>query len=214
MADTALRKISVCRSGWFLWSETLLDPRWKWRWVLWVELSSSLLNCFLLRLWWNPTSSRPYWLKRLKSAFQLLSTLAGFKWFAWRGRPNTNQVKTPSCGSKQLDQTMLLVQRWFDRDFHQLTSVSLLSVILFRMKRMAGMKESQISAEIELLPAAEKKKWSRPPISMNFEVNINPRYTVLKFILFLLGSFCPFRPQGPLLEGIRTQAELQRPRRD
>ena len=32
------------------------------------------------------------------------------------------------------------------------------------------MKESQISAEIELLPAAEKKKWSRPPISMNFEV--------------------------------------------
>ena len=39
-----------------------------------------------------------------------------------------------------------------------------------RMKRMGGMKESQISAEIELLPTAEKKKWSRPPISMNFEV--------------------------------------------
>jgi len=38
------------------------------------------------------------------------------------------------------------------------------------MKRMGGMKESQISAEIELLPTAEKKKWSRPPISMNFEV--------------------------------------------
>lgn len=35
------------------------------------------------------------------------------------------------------------------------------------------MKESQISAEIELLPTAEKKKWSRPPISMNFEVIIS-----------------------------------------
>lgn len=32
------------------------------------------------------------------------------------------------------------------------------------------MKESQISAEIELLPTNDKKKWARPPISMNFEV--------------------------------------------
>lgn len=39
-----------------------------------------------------------------------------------------------------------------------------------RVKRMAGMKESQISAEIELLPTNDKKKWARPPISMNFEV--------------------------------------------
>jgi len=37
---------------------------------------------------------------------------------------------------------------------------------------MAGMKESQISAEIELLPTNDKKKWARPPISMNFEVRI------------------------------------------
>lgn len=36
---------------------------------------------------------------------------------------------------------------------------------------MAGMKESQISAEIELLPTNDKKKWARPPISMNFEVS-------------------------------------------
>lgn len=37
---------------------------------------------------------------------------------------------------------------------------------------MSGMKESQISAEIDLLStgAAEKKKWNRPPVSMNFEV--------------------------------------------
>ncbi len=35
---------------------------------------------------------------------------------------------------------------------------------------MSGMKEAQISAEVELLPGAEKKKWARPPISLNFEV--------------------------------------------
>ena len=32
------------------------------------------------------------------------------------------------------------------------------------------MKETQVTAEIELIPADEKKKWSRPPISMYFEV--------------------------------------------
>ena len=37
------------------------------------------------------------------------------------------------------------------------------NAIVWKMKRMAGMKESQISAEIELLSTAEKKKWSRPP---------------------------------------------------
>lgn len=51
-------------------------------------------------------------------------------------------------------------------------NVSHLSLCLFRIKRMAGMKESQISAEIELLPTNDKKKWARPPISMNFEVRL------------------------------------------
>lgn len=37
---------------------------------------------------------------------------------------------------------------------------------------MGGMKESQISAEIELLQTDTKKKWTRPPISMNFEVRL------------------------------------------
>ena len=36
---------------------------------------------------------------------------------------------------------------------------------------MGGMKESQLSAEIELLQTDTKKKWTRPPISMNFEVS-------------------------------------------
>ncbi|KAG7257285.1 hypothetical protein CRUP_023539, partial [Coryphaenoides rupestris] len=44
------------------------------------------------------------------------------------------------------------------------------NAIVWKIKRMAGMKESQISAEIELLPTNEKKKWTRPPISMNFEM--------------------------------------------
>ena len=42
----------------------------------------------------------------------------------------------------------------------------------FRIKRMGGMKECQLSAEIELLNTNDKKKWTRPPISMNFEVTI------------------------------------------
>ncbi|XP_074148110.1 AP-2 complex subunit mu-A-like [Sminthopsis crassicaudata] len=48
------------------------------------------------------------------------------------------------------------------------------NAIVWKIKRMAGMKESQISAEIELLPTKDKKKWARPPISMNFEVLFAP----------------------------------------
>ncbi|XP_041480038.1 AP-2 complex subunit mu [Lytechinus pictus] len=44
------------------------------------------------------------------------------------------------------------------------------NAIVWKIKRMSGMKESQISAEIELLPTSDKKKWARPPISMSFEV--------------------------------------------
>jgi len=36
---------------------------------------------------------------------------------------------------------------------------------------MGGMKECQLSAEIELLNTNDKRKWTRPPISMNFEVS-------------------------------------------
>ena len=37
---------------------------------------------------------------------------------------------------------------------------------------MGGMKECQLSAEVELLNRNDKKKWTRPPISMYFEVSI------------------------------------------
>lgn len=43
-----------------------------------------------------------------------------------------------------------------------------------RIKRMGGMKESQISAEIDLMATKDNKKWARPPISLNFEVIIIP----------------------------------------
>lgn len=43
---------------------------------------------------------------------------------------------------------------------------------------MSGMKEVQITAEIELLPSGEKKKWARPPISLNFEVSFFLKYQV------------------------------------
>ena len=36
---------------------------------------------------------------------------------------------------------------------------------------MGGMKECQLSSEIELLNTSDKKKWTRPPISMSFEVS-------------------------------------------
>jgi len=48
------------------------------------------------------------------------------------------------------------------------------NAIVWKIKRMAGMKESQISAEIELLQTDSKKKWTRPPVSMNFEVPFAP----------------------------------------
>ena len=38
------------------------------------------------------------------------------------------------------------------------------------MKRFTGGKTAQLTAELELLSSAEKKKWSRSPISMKFEV--------------------------------------------
>ena len=51
---------------------------------------------------------------------------------------------------------------------------------------MAGMKESQISAEIELLQTDSKKKWTRPPISMNFEVRTDMRPLVCFKLLWSL----------------------------
>jgi len=48
------------------------------------------------------------------------------------------------------------------------------NAILWKIKRMAGMKECQLSAEIDLLAVGDKKKWNRPPISMSFEVPFAP----------------------------------------
>uniref|UniRef100_A0A3B3SZ57 Adaptor related protein complex 2 subunit mu 1 n=1 Tax=Paramormyrops kingsleyae TaxID=1676925 RepID=A0A3B3SZ57_9TELE len=57
-----------------------------------------------------------------------------------------------------------------------------LSPSVCAIKRMAGMKESQISAEIELLPTNDKKKWARPPISMNFEVPFAPSGLKVRYL--------------------------------
>uniref|UniRef100_A0AAQ4PJM7 MHD domain-containing protein n=1 Tax=Gasterosteus aculeatus aculeatus TaxID=481459 RepID=A0AAQ4PJM7_GASAC len=56
------------------------------------------------------------------------------------------------------------------------------NAIVWKVKRMAGMKESQISAEIELLPTNDKKKWARPPISMNFEVPFAPSGLKVRYL--------------------------------
>lgn len=45
--------------------------------------------------------------------------------------------------------------------------------VLCRIRQMQGMRETQLTAEVELLPtseAAKQKQAARPPISMNFEV--------------------------------------------
>lgn len=56
------------------------------------------------------------------------------------------------------------------------------NAIIWKIKRMAGLKESQISAEIELLQTAERKKWTRPPISMNFEVPFAPSGLKVRYL--------------------------------
>lgn len=55
------------------------------------------------------------------------------------------------------------------------------NAIVWRIKRMGGLKEMQLSAEIELLPN-DKKKWSRPPISMNFEVPFAPSGLKVRYL--------------------------------
>lgn len=56
------------------------------------------------------------------------------------------------------------------------------NAIVWKIKRMGGMKETQISAEIELLQTDNKKKWTRPPISMNFEVPFAPSGFKVRFL--------------------------------
>uniref|UniRef100_G1TZT2 AP-2 complex subunit mu n=1 Tax=Oryctolagus cuniculus TaxID=9986 RepID=G1TZT2_RABIT len=56
------------------------------------------------------------------------------------------------------------------------------NAIVWKIKRMAGMKESRISGEIELLPTNDKKKWARPPISMNFEVPFAPSGLKVRYL--------------------------------
>ena len=52
----------------------------------------------------------------------------------------------------------------------------LLSPVFVRIRRMAGMKETQLTADVELLTSgtgsgeSKTKQQNRPPISMNFEV--------------------------------------------
>lgn len=48
------------------------------------------------------------------------------------------------------------------------------NAIVWKIKRMGGMKECQLSAEVELLTTSDRKKWTRPPISMQFEVPFAP----------------------------------------
>ncbi|KAL3320637.1 AP-2 complex subunit mu [Cichlidogyrus casuarinus] len=57
------------------------------------------------------------------------------------------------------------------------------NAIIWKIRHMSGMKDCQLSAEIELLQASEKqKRWTRPPISMNFEVPFAPSGFRVRFL--------------------------------
>lgn len=59
------------------------------------------------------------------------------------------------------------------------------NAIVWKIKRMAGLKETQLSAEIELLLTDAKKKWNRPPISMDFEVPFAPSGLKVRYLKVL-----------------------------
>ncbi|THD24764.1 AP-2 complex subunit mu [Fasciola hepatica] len=51
------------------------------------------------------------------------------------------------------------------------------------IRRISGMKDCQLSAEVELLQTSDKhKRWTRPPISMNFEVPFAPSGFKVRFL--------------------------------
>ncbi|VDN19499.1 unnamed protein product [Dibothriocephalus latus] len=57
------------------------------------------------------------------------------------------------------------------------------NAIVWKLPRIAGMKESQLSAEIELLQSSDKpQRVGRSPISMNFEVPFAPSGFRVRFL--------------------------------
>lgn len=45
-----------------------------------------------------------------------------------------------------------------------------MNAVIWKLARMTGGKSAQCTIEIELLQTSDKKKWTRPPISVDFEV--------------------------------------------
>ena len=68
--------------------------------------------------------------------------------------------------------------------------IEMVSSVCYRIKRMGGMKESQISAEIDLMATKENKKWARPPISLNFEVIIIIPVNEISYSSIKIGLIC------------------------
>ncbi|VVC31659.1 Clathrin adaptor, mu subunit, conserved site,Clathrin adaptor, mu subunit,Mu homology [Cinara cedri] len=44
------------------------------------------------------------------------------------------------------------------------------NAIIWKIKKMSGMKETQLTADIDLLVTENEKKWVRPPISLSFTI--------------------------------------------
>lgn len=56
------------------------------------------------------------------------------------------------------------------------------NAIVWKIKRMSGMKETHMSAEIDLLVTDNQKKWSRPPILLNFDVPFAPSNFKVRYL--------------------------------
>ena len=64
-----------------------------------------------------------------------------------------------------------------------------------RIRQMQGMRETQLTADVELLPtseAAKQKQVARPPISMNFEVSCHDSVWILctNYVMFQVPFAC------------------------
>eukprot|EP00730_Choanoeca_flexa_P017736 TRINITY_DN8574_c0_g1_i3.p1 TRINITY_DN8574_c0_g1~~TRINITY_DN8574_c0_g1_i3.p1 ORF type:complete len:439 (+),score=118.44 TRINITY_DN8574_c0_g1_i3:67-1383(+) len=59
------------------------------------------------------------------------------------------------------------------------------NAVIWKIKRFAGGRTAQLTAELELLSTADKKKWTRSPISVKFEVPFSASGLEVKYLKIL-----------------------------
>ncbi|XP_063726817.1 AP-2 complex subunit mu-like [Symsagittifera roscoffensis] len=56
------------------------------------------------------------------------------------------------------------------------------NIISWKIKRMGGSKDATLTADVEFMDSKDRKKWTRPPISMNFEVPFAPSGLKVRYL--------------------------------